>query len=240
MTVLDAPPPPTRPRRKKPTVAHPTRTARTFADVMALTGDVPPEWIVYDPELLRLPPAEAAERASEVYGGCEWISGILVAKATGFQQSIIASRLSGYLAVWSEHGRKGEISGEQGMITTAHGNVRMPDLAFYPNEVLPDGVPDEAAPRLPPVLVVEVLSPGNTAREIDLKLRELFASGCRLAWVFEQPGRTVRVHTSPEEFTRLTEADTLDGGDVLPGFAVALADLFRRPTAAATPSPKEV
>ena len=62
---------------------------------------------------------------------------------------------------------------------------------------------------------------------IARKLGEYFASGTRLAWIVDPKTRTVRVHTSPTESTRL-DADTgvLDGGDVLPGFRLPVADLF--------------
>src|SRR5206468_1626606 len=78
-----------------------------------------------------------------------------------------------------------------------------------------------------PDLAVEVLSKGNTRAEMDRKLREYFAAGVRLVWLIDPKTRTARVHTSPEEMTRLGEGDTLDGGDVLPGFALPLRDLLR-------------
>ncbi len=57
-------------------------------------------------------------------------------------------------------------------------------------------------------------------------LREYFTSGTRLAWIVDPKTKTVRVHTSPTASTRLEGDATLDGGDVLPGFRLPLADLF--------------
>ena len=99
------------------------------------------------------------------------------------------------------------------------------DVAFVSQDRLP-GRP------LPPILdlsadlAVEVLSPSNTKAEIARKLHEYFEGGTRLAWIVDHRAGTVRVHTSPTEFVTLTAADTLDGGAVLPGFALPLADLF--------------
>ena len=78
----------------------------------------------------------------------------------------------------------------------------------------------------------EILSKSNTKKEIARKLGEYFASGTQLAWIVDPRTRTVRVHTSPTESTRLdAEAGVLDGGDVLPGFRLPLADLFPGPEA---------
>jgi Uma2 family endonuclease len=77
-------------------------------------------------------------------------------------------------------------------------------------------------------LAVEVLSPSNTAREIDQKLREYFESGTRLAWVIDPRSRTIAIYLSPDKPARtLSESEVIDGGDVLPGFSVAIAEFFK-------------
>ena len=75
-------------------------------------------------------------------------------------------------------------------------------------------------------LAAEVLSKGNTKAEMRRKLRESFEAGVRLAWLVDPKTRTVLVHTSPKASTKLAVGQILDGGDVLPGFALPLADLF--------------
>ena len=63
---------------------------------------------------------------------------------------------------------------------------------------------------------------------MERKLREYFAAGTRLAWLVEPEARVVRVYPSPEACTRLTEADTLTGGEALPGFSLPVRDWFER------------
>ena len=77
-----------------------------------------------------------------------------------------------------------------------------------------------------PDLAVEVLSPGNTVREINEKVAMYFAAGSRAVWVFNPKKRTTAVYTSPTDVRILNEQDTLDGGDVLPGFKLELSKLF--------------
>ena len=60
------------------------------------------------------------------------------------------------------------------------------------------------------------------------KLKEYFGSGSRLVWLIYPNRRTVEVFEQlQDQPTRvLTEADVLDGGAVLPGFTVAVSEIF--------------
>jgi Uma2 family endonuclease len=85
-----------------------------------------------------------------------------------------------------------------------------------------------AVPTIAPDLAVEILSEGNTAREISLKLTEFFQSGTRLAWVVDRRPRTVSVHhTAGKPTFILDEHGTLDGEQVMPGLTIAVGELFR-------------
>ena len=77
-----------------------------------------------------------------------------------------------------------------------------------------------------PDLAVEVLSPGNTIDEIEEKVAFYFAAGSRAVWVFNPKKRAVAVYGSPFDVRIRGEQDTLDGGEVLPGFALDLSKLF--------------
>jgi Uma2 family endonuclease len=76
--------------------------------------------------------------------------------------------------------------------------------------------------------VVEVLSEGNTPREMQIKLGEYAAAGVKLVWYVDPEAKTVTVYPKGRERGKkvLGEGDTLDGGRVLPGFALPVADLF--------------
>ena len=51
--------------------------------------------------------------------------------------------------------------------------------------------------------LVEILSEGNTPREMERKRNEYFAAGVRLIWYVEPRIRTVRVFTAPDQECRL-------------------------------------
>jgi len=58
------------------------------------------------------------------------------------------------------------------------------------------------------------------------KVREYIASGVRLVWVVDPETKTVMVYSGSMQGVEHDETDTLDGGDVLPGFTCKVADLF--------------
>jgi Uma2 family endonuclease len=76
------------------------------------------------------------------------------------------------------------------------------------------------------ITAVEVMSPSNTAREMEKKAALYFGAGARAVWVFNPKKRTAAVYTSPSDVRVLSEQDTLEGGEVLPGFKLELSKLF--------------
>ena len=107
--------------------------------------------------------------------------------------------------------------------------MRIPDVAFYAWTQFPDRLlPLEKILSAVPDLAVEVLSEGNTAKEMERKRREFFDGGTKLFWMVDPDEQTVAVYTSPDAFTMLGVNDTLDGGAVLPGSKLAIAEWFAR------------
>ena len=104
--------------------------------------------------------------------------------------------------------------------------VRAPDLAFVRRERIPEGgVPRGFWPGAPD-LAVEVISPGDTYTEVEEKVHDWLNAGTRMVSVLDPRTRTVTIYTSPTTVVRLTESDTLTGGEVLPGFTCQVSGLF--------------
>jgi len=77
-----------------------------------------------------------------------------------------------------------------------------------------------------PVLVVEILSPSDTQEQVDEKIDGYLEAGVALVWVIDPHDRTVTIYRpsqEPELFNALRE---LTGDPYLPGFHIAIADLF--------------
>ena len=112
-------------------------------------------------------------------------------------------------------------------ITSDPDTVRAPDLAFVPHErIPPTGVPEGFWPG-PPDLAVEVLSPTDTTYDVEEKIADWLSAGTRMVWLLNPKRRTIHVHRSQSAIVTLTEKETLDGQDVLPGFRCPLVEIFK-------------
>jgi Uma2 family endonuclease len=207
------------------------RQPDTLADVLRRLGDIPPHRILWNP----FPgTATEADQLRYVEGHpkrlVELVDGVLVEKAMGTRESFMAATLIAILMGFVRPRRLGLVGAPDIILRVQKGRNRMPDVTFTSWERLP-----AADAHLQPVgdfvpeLLVEILSESNTKREIARKRREYFKGGAKLVWVIEPEDRTVAVYTDPKTHTILTAADTLTGGDVLPGFSLPLADFFNDP-----------
>lgn len=73
----------------------------------------------------------------------------------------------------------------------------------------PDRIPEQFISG-PPDLAVEILSPGDRWSEVEEKVADYLAAGARRVWLVDPRA----------------DADILEGEDVVPGFALPLAELF--------------
>jgi Uma2 family endonuclease len=78
-----------------------------------------------------------------------------------------------------------------------------------------------------PNLAVEVVGPSDKAQEIEDKISEYFQAGVEIVWVVWPLQCKIHVHTSPTApIIVVNRTDVLDGESVLPGFRLAMAELF--------------
>ncbi len=105
--------------------------------------------------------------------------------------------------------------------------VRGMDLAFVSRSKSPAPLPNSFV-EFAPDLAVEVISPSNEAADIRLKIWQLLDAGTTLIWIVYPELQIVDVHTRDSVAT-LNAADTLSGGDVLPGFEIPVREIFPAP-----------
>ncbi len=104
--------------------------------------------------------------------------------------------------------------------------VRAPDASFVRTDRLPrEGITARYLP-LAPDLAVEVLSPSETASDLEEKLADYRTAGVSLVWVIDPSKRLVSVVAAAAPIRFLREDETLDGADVVPGFSCPVAGFF--------------
>jgi len=194
----------------------------TIADLLHRLGEI-------SPGRVRMRPLPGTATLADVERNklCELIDGTLVEKVMGARESILAFALGAILRDHVKPRKLGIIFGPDATMEILTGLVRLPDVAFLSWDNLPGRrVPDEAVPAIVPTLAIEVISQGNSRAEMARKRAEYFTAGVRLVWMIDRFKLTITVYTAVDQFQTLTLNDTLDGGEVLPGFSLKLSDLF--------------
>jgi Uma2 family endonuclease len=157
----------------------------------------------------------------------ELVDGVLVEKTMGAYESMLAVEIASLLRNFVKPRKLGTVLGSDGMLTVLPGLVRIPDVAFLSMRKFPSGrFPRDKAPPLAPDLAVEVLSESNTRKEMSDKLQDYFSAGSQLVWYVDPDRREVTVFTSPTASRVVNEQGAVDGGEVLPGFTMSVAELF--------------
>ncbi|HJZ57811.1 MAG TPA: Uma2 family endonuclease, partial [Gemmataceae bacterium] len=138
----------------------------------------------------------------------------------------------------------GYAAGSEGMVRFKLDVVRLPDVSFIRWDSVedPDEIenPDGAFLEVAPDLVVEVLSPGNTLKEMAIKLEEYAKAGVKLVWSVDPDRQEVDIYPKGNPKWKKTVGldGVLGGGDVLPGFALPVAKIFEKRAPAKKPGKK--
>lgn len=104
--------------------------------------------------------------------------------------------------------------------------VLAPDCSFVRKErIAAIGIPKEFYPEAP-ALVVEIVSPSDSAEEVDDKMQRWLLAGVEMGWVVFPRRRTVTVYRGLDDIEVLSSDGILDGISVLPGFRYRVGDLF--------------
>ncbi len=104
--------------------------------------------------------------------------------------------------------------------------LRGPDVGVIRSERLPTGKGAQGWLDGAPDLAVEVTSDNQTASELARKGLEYLAAGGKMVWVVDPDAQLVLVLTAPNHLQIYGVADTLDAGDVLPGFTCPVSEFF--------------
>lgn len=104
--------------------------------------------------------------------------------------------------------------------------VRAADVAFIRHERIEHEPSVEGYWPGAPDLAVEVISPHDLYTEVDEKVAAWLDAGTRMVVVVNPRRHLVMLYHSHTQITLLREVDILRGGDVVPGWQLAIADIF--------------
>ena len=169
------------------------------------------------------------EQAGAPFERWELIDGELIEMSpSGSIASKLGARFVIHLGNYVLPRRLGEVYDAAGGFVPFPGRdlVRAADAAFVRADRLPSEAEQAGFLRLAPDLVVEVISPSDRLPDVLAKVGLWLEAGVRLLWLVDPPAHTVTVYEPGREPRVIGVGDELDGEPVLPGFRLAMADLF--------------
>ena len=176
------------------------------------------ERLITGEELSKMPDSEL----------CELIEGrIIPMSPTSHIHGRIEGRIYHLLASHVQANKLGQVMvGEVGIyIRRNPDTIRAADVLYISNARYAQAR-SQSYLDVAPELVVEILSPDDAWQAVMRKLADYFSVGVQVVWVADPETRSVYVYQSATSAQQFKEGDTLTAPDVLPGFAVPLADLF--------------
>jgi len=159
----------------------------------------------------------------------EVINGQRVEKPVGAAEVLLANELAYCINQYGLPLRTGTVAVEV-LIDIGHPdrNQFRPDLIYVSADRWPRGrkLPPGNAWSIVPDLTVEVVSPSNSAEEIRGKIELYLKAGVRQVWVVYPRQRRIEIHDHSSIVRVVGPEGAIEGGEVLPGFRLPLADLF--------------
>lgn len=173
-------------------------------------------------DLLRLPD-DGYRFCSELVNG-ELIIKPLADAVHGF----LAMKVSCRLAEHVQSRKLGQVhaTGTGFRLASNPDTVRAPDAAFISRQRIEEIGDVEGYWPGPQDLAVEVISPNDTYTEVEDKVLSWLDAGTRMVIVLNPRQQNVAVYRSRTDIAILTKSDTIDGKDVVPGWTLAIEDLF--------------
>jgi Uma2 family endonuclease len=103
--------------------------------------------------------------------------------------------------------------------------IRQPDVSVISKERIA-ATEAESYFQGAPDLAVEIVSPSDSAQDLEAKVRQYLQAGAQQVWVLYPKTKNIHVFSGTRSLLILDENQTLEGGEFLPGFSIKVSDLF--------------
>ncbi|MBI5961826.1 MAG: Uma2 family endonuclease [Chloroflexi bacterium] len=162
-------------------------------------------------------------RAENADKRLELIEGEIVEVVSNSYSSLVAAQILIEIGAYVKKRRLGYVTGADGGYRVG-GEAYIPDVGFISHARQP--VPShEAYNSNAPDLAVEVLSPNDKPDDVRIKVIHYLAAGTTV-WLVVPESKRVEVYTPGPRVKTLGVDGVIEGGEVLPGFTLAVKDIF--------------
>ena len=149
---------------------------------------------------------------------------IIFMSPSGYESDEVATEVAAELRNWVKPRKLGRVTGAGAGFELPNSNVRAPDVSFVLAERL------RTSPRsfaeISPDLMIEVKSPSDTLKSLRDKIQEFLSQGTKIGILMNPEKHKVEIYRLGEEAVILGDGDILSIPDLLPGWEVAVSDLW--------------
>lgn len=149
---------------------------------------------------------------------------IIVMSPSGYESEEVAMNFGTELSKWVRPRQIGRVTGSSAGFILPNSNTRAPDVSFVRAERL------KRSPRsfaqLAPDLAVEVKSPSDSLTKLREKIQDFLNAGTQIGILINPEIKTVEIYRRGEDVVILGDRDILTLPDLLPGWQVAVSDLW--------------
>jgi len=153
---------------------------------------------------------------------------LIIMPPTGGETGNRNGRLNQQLFNWSDTDGTGIVFDSSTCFKLPNGADRSPDASWIKLKRW-DALTEEEKQKFPPIcpdFVIELLSPSDSLKVAQEKMREYIENGVRLGWLINRKSRQVEIYRIGQKLEVLESPITLSGEDVLQGFILNLAAIW--------------
>ncbi len=187
------------------TVTEKLITAEEFFDWVELPANRGRRFELIAGEVIEMPPAGK-------------FHGFVCGNVAGILRNFAIARTKGYVC-----------TNDAGVIVRRNpDSVRGPDVTFYEDQETADDMQRQYA-DIPPVLAVEVVSPGDRINDIMQRVGQLLSRGVQTVWVVDPEARDVSICRAGTEPVLVSGIEPVTGGQTLDDFSCPASEFFAMP-----------
>ncbi|MEG3845215.1 Uma2 family endonuclease [Microcoleus sp. herbarium14] len=153
---------------------------------------------------------------------------LIIMSPAGGETSNSNAGLTAQIWIWNQQNKLGKVFDSSGGFKLPNGANRAPDACWVKLETW-DALTPEQQKKFPPIcpdFVVELMSPSDSLKETQDKMKEYRDNGARLGWLINRKSRQVEIYRPSQEVEVLECPATVSGEDVLPGFVLNLESIW--------------
>lgn len=149
---------------------------------------------------------------------------LIINPPTGGDTGEYNSNLNADFGIWNRQTKRGKVFDSSTGFKLPNGATRSPDVGWVSLERWQQLTPQqqESFPPIAPDFVLELISPSDTLKETQDKMKEYIDNGVLLGWLIHRKQGFVEIYRPGQPVEKVDMPVGLSGENILPGFSINL------------------